>query len=146
SDVATVTLGDETAAYGADGDTPGGLPGTGAPGANGLLSPAVLAAAVRRDNAPSPRLLGNLDEVPEPMRELFAAQGGNGFLPEERLSQPVISPQNAWLISDILHDVTVRGTAVRSRSLGRDDLAGKTGTNEDRDNWFVGFTRDLVAG
>jgi penicillin-binding protein 1A len=146
SDVATVTLGDETAAYGADGDTPGGLPGTGAPGANGLLSPAVLAAAVRRDNAPSPRLLGNLDEVPEPMRELFAAQGGNGFLPEERLAPRVISPQNAWLISDILHDVTVRGTAVRSRSLGRDDLAGKTGTNEDRDNWFVGFTRDLVAG
>jgi penicillin-binding protein 1A len=58
----------------------------------------------------------------------------------------VISPQNAWLMSDILHDVTVRGTAQRTRSMGRDDLAGKTGTtNEGRDNWFNGFTTELVA-
>jgi penicillin-binding protein 1A len=91
-----------------------------------------------------PRLRG-MDDVPEAMRELASIQGGRGFVPEERLAPRAISAQNAWLMSDILHDVTVRGTARRSQSLGRDDLAGKTGTNEDRDNWFGGFTSNLVA-
>jgi penicillin-binding protein 1A len=59
----------------------------------------------------------------------------------------VLSAQNAWLMSDIMHDVTVRGTAVRAtRELKRDDLAGKTGTSQEgRDNWFNGFNTQLVA-
>jgi penicillin-binding protein 1A len=50
-------------------------------------------------------------------------------------------------MSDIMHDVTVRGTAVRAtRELKRDDLAGKTGTSQEgRDNWFNGFNTQLVA-
>jgi penicillin-binding protein 1A len=148
-EVATVTVGEEeAAAYGA---TPGldgapGLPAPAAAGAAGIFSPAVMAATVGPGGPQGPVLFGNLEDVPAPMRELSLLQGGAGFLPEERLAPRIISPQNAWLISDILHDVTVRGTAARSRALGRDDLAGKTGTNEDRDNWFVGFTRDIVAG
>jgi len=38
------------------------------------------------------------------------------------------------------------GTAVRAMKLGRDDLAGKTGTTNDFvDAWFCGFNSNLVA-
>jgi penicillin-binding protein 1A len=87
-----------------------------------------------------------MENVPESMRELASVQGGRGFLPEEQLAPRVISAQNAWLMSDILHDATTVGTAQRTRALGRDDLAGKTGTTQGgRDNWFNGFTSNLVA-
>ena len=39
-----------------------------------------------------------------------------------------------------------RGTGQRARALGRNDIAGKTGTtNDGRDAWFSGFSPDLVA-
>lgn len=94
---------------------------------------------------PTPALFG-MEDIPEGMRELASIQGGRGLMPEERLAPRVISPQNAWLMGDIMHDVATRGTARRTQAMGRDDLAGKTGTtNDGRDNWFNGFTRDLVA-
>jgi penicillin-binding protein 1A len=87
-------------------------------------------------------------DAPAPLRALALVQGGTG-LPAERLAPRVISPQNAWLMTSIMHDVTTRGTARRTRELGRDDLAGKTGTNGNsestRDNWFNGFNSRLVA-
>lgn len=58
----------------------------------------------------------------------------------------VISPENAYLIYDMMRDVIQRGTGRRARELGRPDLAGKTGTSNDRrDAWFSGFNADLVA-
>ena len=58
----------------------------------------------------------------------------------------VITPQNAWLMTSMMQDVIRRGTAQKARELGRSDLAGKTGTtNEQRDAWFCGFNRKLVA-
>jgi penicillin-binding protein 1A len=62
------------------------------------------------------------------------------------LAPRVVSPQTVWLVDDILRDVTVRGTAARARELGRNDIAGKTGTsNDETDAWFYGFTPGLVA-
>ncbi|MBI5460833.1 MAG: peptidase, partial [Gammaproteobacteria bacterium] len=59
---------------------------------------------------------------------------------------PVLNPQNVWLMTSMMQDVMRRGTAQRSRQMGRDDLAGKTGTtNDQRDAWFCGFNRGLVA-
>jgi penicillin-binding protein 1A len=86
-------------------------------------------------------------EAPPALRELVRnQQGGTGILPADRLAPRAISAQNAWLMSDMMHDATVSGTAARAaRELKRNDLAGKTGTNEERDNWFNGFTRDIVA-
>ena len=59
----------------------------------------------------------------------------------------IISAQNAYLITDMMQDVVRRGTGVAAyRALGRDDLAGKTGTTNDRrDAWFAGFNGDLVT-
>lgn len=55
-------------------------------------------------------------------------------------------PSIIWLIDDVLHDVTVRGTGARASELGRRDLHGKTGTsNNETDAWFYGFTPNLVG-
>ena len=58
-----------------------------------------------------------------------------------------ITPQNAFLIQDMMRDVVRRGTGVRARrELGRSDLSGKTGTSNDRrDAWFGGFNADIAA-
>ena len=46
----------------------------------------------------------------------------------------------------MMQDVIRQGTATKARELGRKDLAGKTGTtNDQRDAWFNGFNRHLVA-
>lgn len=58
----------------------------------------------------------------------------------------IIEASTAYIINDILADVIRRGTGRRAQSLGRNDLAGKTGTtNQQRDAWFSGYNRDLVA-
>jgi penicillin-binding protein 1A len=58
----------------------------------------------------------------------------------------VISAENAWLMNSLMGDVIRRGTATRARVLERNDLAGKTGTtNDQKDAWFSGFNRDVVA-
>ncbi|WP_428608864.1 penicillin-binding protein 1A [Sedimenticola sp.] len=62
------------------------------------------------------------------------------------IAQRVISPQNHYLMNSMMRDVITRGTGIKARSLGRKDLAGKTGTtNDQRDAWFNGFNRSLVA-
>jgi penicillin-binding protein 1A len=59
----------------------------------------------------------------------------------------VISAANAYLMTDLMRDVIRRGTARRALALKRDDLAGKTGTTNDRrDTWFAGFSPEVVAG
>jgi len=66
--------------------------------------------------------------------------------PAPRAAPQVIPPENAWLMRSMMRDVVRRGTARAARELGRDDIAGKTGTtNEQRDAWFSGFNSDLVA-
>ena len=57
-----------------------------------------------------------------------------------------LSPQLAYLMVSLLEDAVQRGTGKRAMSLGRRDLGGKTGTsNDQKDAWFSGFNRDLVA-
>jgi penicillin-binding protein 1A len=58
----------------------------------------------------------------------------------------IMDPRTAYLMYSMLQDVIRQGTATRARSLERADLAGKTGTtNDQKDAWFTGFNRDLVA-
>jgi penicillin-binding protein 1A len=75
-----------------------------------------------------------------------AVRGGPGPLPPEQLAPRVISPQNDYIMTDMMADVIKHGTAVRALALNRSDIAGKTGTtNEAKDTWFNGFTPHLVA-
>ncbi|MDX1443083.1 MAG: penicillin-binding protein 1A [Gammaproteobacteria bacterium] len=68
------------------------------------------------------------------------AQLGGDIVRPKRYAESLQSPQVNYLITDMMRDVIRRGTGVRARELGRDDLAGKTGTtNEYRDAWFSGF-------
>ena len=58
----------------------------------------------------------------------------------------VIDPRVAYIMNSILNDVMRRGTGTKAtRALNRKDLTGKTGTTNDADIWFSGFTHDLVA-
>ncbi|HVJ30104.1 MAG TPA: penicillin-binding transpeptidase domain-containing protein, partial [Gammaproteobacteria bacterium] len=67
--------------------------------------------------------------------------------PRQRAAPRIISPQNAYLIGDMLWDVVRRGTGAQAKvQLQRSDLAGKTGTtNDGRDLWFVGFNANIVG-
>ena len=61
-------------------------------------------------------------------------------------AERVIDPRNAFIMTSLMQDVVKHGTAVRAMQLGRQDLAGKTGTtNEQVDAWFTGFNGNLVA-
>jgi penicillin-binding protein 1A len=61
---------------------------------------------------------------------------------------PVLSPEEAWLMVNVMKDVVRRGTAAGSvGSVFRYPAGGKTGTTNDyADVWYVGYTSDLVAG
>jgi len=62
---------------------------------------------------------------------------------------PVLSPEEAWLMVDMMKDVVRRGTAYRAvwGAGFRVPSAGKTGTtNDGADVWYIGYTADLVAG
>jgi penicillin-binding protein 1A len=69
------------------------------------------------------------------------------YLPAARLAPRIISPQNCWLMDDIMADVIKRGTGIRAGlALHRSDISGKTGTtNAAVDTWFNGFNRNIVA-
>ncbi|MFA5824569.1 MAG: penicillin-binding protein 1A [Gallionellaceae bacterium] len=61
-------------------------------------------------------------------------------------AEQVIDVRNAYTMVSMMQDVVRHGTAVRAMTLGRQDLAGKTGTTSDSmDAWFCGFQPTIVA-
>ena len=57
-----------------------------------------------------------------------------------------IDERVAWQLVSIMRDVVQRGTGTAARSIGREDVGGKTGsTNDFRDAWFAGFGGNLVT-
>jgi penicillin-binding protein 1A len=71
---------------------------------------------------------------------------GKSLIPARDLAPQIIRPQVAYLLSDMMADVIRHGTGMKALVLGRDDIAGKTGTTNDaHDAWFSGFNADIVA-
>jgi penicillin-binding protein 1A len=68
--------------------------------------------------------------------------------PEVRVEDNrVLDPRNVFVMDTMLHDVAKYGTgAEATRRLGRNDIAGKTGTTSDAmDGWFSGYGGGVVA-
>jgi penicillin-binding protein 1A len=60
--------------------------------------------------------------------------------------QRIMDEVTAYRLTSMMRGVVDRGTASRTVNLGV-PVAGKTGTTNDaKDVWFVGFTRNIVAG
>jgi penicillin-binding protein 1A len=103
--------------------------------------------------------LGNLGLSPLKMAQIFSVFANEGHMIEPRLVSKIISkegaiiyetrpkeiedfttPQQAYLMTDVLKDVVKRGTGRNARVEGI-ELAGKTGTTNDNiDAWFCGYS------
>jgi penicillin-binding protein 1A len=61
-------------------------------------------------------------------------------------AERVLDERNAFLMTTLMRDVVRYGTGAKAMALGRQDLAGKTGTTNDHiDAWFSGFNAKLAA-
>ena len=103
--------------------------------------------------------LGNLGLSPLKMAQIFSVFANEGHMIEPRLVSKIISkegaviyetrpkeiedfttPEQAYLMTDVLMDVVKRGTGKNARVEGI-ELAGKTGTTNDNiDAWFCGYS------
>ncbi|RLA68012.1 MAG: penicillin-binding protein [Epsilonproteobacteria bacterium] len=103
--------------------------------------------------------LGNLGLSPLKMAQIFSVFANKGHMIEPRLVSKIISkegaviyetrakeienfttPEQAYLMTDVLKDVVQRGTGRNARVEGI-ELAGKTGTtNNNIDAWFCGYS------
>ena len=103
--------------------------------------------------------LGNLGLSPLKMAQIFSVFANKGHMIEPRLVSKIISkegaiiyetrpkeiadfttPEQAYLMTDVLKDVVKRGTGRNARVDGI-ELAGKTGTtNKNIDAWFCGYS------
>ncbi|WP_353517851.1 penicillin-binding protein 1A [Thalassotalea sp. SU-HH00458] len=102
------------------------------------------------------QLTADLDPIPENIANTLTSQ--QSISKEHPLikAERVISPQNAFLITQALNEAIWgadwsinpgwQGTGFRGRTLKRRDIAGKTGTtNEAKDAWFSGYSRRIVT-
>ncbi|WP_415753686.1 penicillin-binding protein 1A [Pseudomonas leptonychotis] len=72
--------------------------------------------------------------------------GDQPLPPEPVQAEQIIDGRTAYIMTSMLQDVIKRGTGRRAMTLGRDDLAGKTGTtNESKDSWFSGYNADYIT-
>jgi penicillin-binding protein 1A len=97
-------------------------------------------------------LLGEipLGDVPPPVLKPLLAVGetrDEGYPDSEIMpTMQIITPADAYLMSDLLRTVVQEGTGRGLRRLGR-PLGGKTGTTNDfSDAWFMGFSPELTTG
>ncbi|XOZ33373.1 penicillin-binding protein 1A [Halomonadaceae bacterium KBTZ08] len=94
------------------------------------------------------------DDCSEDQKALDAAlpdlaedgQGTDAMQPVH-IMERVANKEPIYILQSMMRDVIQRGTGRAARSLGRNDLAGKTGTtNDQRDTWFMGFNANLATG
>ena len=78
-----------------------------------------------------------------PEHELSTDEQTDG---QPRFAERVLDERTAYIMTSMLQDVIKRGTGRRALAMGRDDIAGKTGTTNDSiDSWFSGYNADIVT-
>ncbi|MBQ8357180.1 MAG: transglycosylase domain-containing protein [Clostridia bacterium] len=69
------------------------------------------------------------------------------LLERESAARRVLDADNAAIMTMLLRQVTVNGTAKALTLKDKVDVAGKTGTSGNScDKWFIGYTPELLAG
>ncbi|WP_255428004.1 penicillin-binding protein 1A [Ramlibacter cellulosilyticus] len=107
---------------------------------SGSISPLGLAAAYA--------VFANGGERVAPRLVLRVAERDGPVLYEagEPLRQRAIPRRNAYVMDSLLRDVVREGTGRGASAIGREDVAGKTGTSNDaRDVWFAGYSSGLAT-
>jgi penicillin-binding protein 1A len=85
------------------------------------------------------KILESIDPADFPMGQ------GDGQRLIRQSPERVISPETAYLTTNLMESVVQHGTGWRAKALKR-PVAGKTGTTNDlKDAWFVGYVPQLVA-
>jgi penicillin-binding protein 1A len=107
------------------------------------------ASTVRASNVVAGFDLGPAGPAPA-QREVSggdAKKAATGALPPDTVLAPrAIDARVAYQLVSMMRDVVQRGTGVAAKVLGREDVAGKTGsTNDHRDAWLSGFGADVVT-
>ena len=86
---------------------------------------------------------GKVIESNDPADFPGGPQAGQKLIGQSR--NRVISPETAYLTTNLLESVVQQGTGWRAKTLKR-PVAGKTGTTNDlKDAWFIGYTQQLLA-
>ena len=99
-------------------------------------------------NAAAYSVFANGGKAVEPyfIEKIIDRNGDIVFQKENKDLQQIIDPRIAFLITDILQEASVRGTARKVSELKRRDFAGKTGTTNDAEStWFTGYNNSLVT-
>jgi penicillin-binding protein 1C len=93
---------------------------------------------------------GGLYRAPTPILEIKDAKGNVIYSYRDNGGERALSEEVSYLISDILSDDGARADAFGANSLlniGGQEVAVKTGTTDDkRDNYAMGYTKDIVIG
>jgi penicillin-binding protein 1A len=100
-----------------------------------LAPPTYMTRILDRDG----RILESIDPIDFP----------DGMAADQRLirrpPRRVISPETAYLITNVMESVVREGTGWRAKAIGRPS-AGKTGTTNDlKDAWYIGYIPQLAA-
>ncbi|HEX8090426.1 MAG TPA: PBP1A family penicillin-binding protein, partial [Blastocatellia bacterium] len=81
---------------------------------------------------------------PSPIKSVVGVDRNNISEKLPSAGTHVLSPQVAYLMTNMMQSVVDAGTASRLREMGiKGAVAGKTGTSND--GWFVGYTPNLVC-
>ena len=85
-------------------------------------------------------------EKPYTFTAVYSADG-KLLLSHGEKAEKLISEESADIMTRLLKNVTVKGTAKGMSLASKVEVAGKTGTsNSGGDKWFVGFTPEYVCG
>lgn len=92
-------------------------------------------------------VFANQGDLVEPVFVLSVVDRDGRVLEEAQADRRrVIEADTAYLVTSMLESVIQQGTGQKAKALNR-PAAGKTGTTNDTyDAWFIGYTREYVAG